>query len=158
MLRARKLVLVAIIFVGAMKGQSTVKDCDAVLAKDYYAYAEKASLRADFLKTIDAESWEELRKNQSIGASLFGEFSFSDDYSMFSQKRNTYLQTIHYTRSEDRARSILQITTSERAYPAYEKCLETVGGGPPLRVFASREDMNEIDLRVRYVNPLESTV
>jgi hypothetical protein len=143
----------SIIMLSIANGQSTVKDCDAVLAKDYYAYAEKVNLKTDFLRSIDSETWQELRKNQSTGVSLFDVFSFSDDYSTFSQKRTKYFETVHYSRSEDQARSILRIATAERAYPAFEMCLQTVGGGPALRVWASRETMDEIDLRVRYVNP-----
>lgn len=121
--------LLVAVGVSILRGQDTVKDYAAVLTKDYYSYAEQHNLRLDFVRSIDYESWETLRKSQSGGASLFDVFSFHDDYATFSQKRSKYLETFHYTRSEEHARSILQITTAERAYPAYEHCLETVSGG-----------------------------
>jgi hypothetical protein len=134
-------------------GQDSVRDCSAVLAKDYYAYAQKHDLDEDFLRTVDAESWEQFQKSGSTGANLFDIFSFSDDYKTFNEKRNKYLESVHYARTEQQAENILQIVTAARAYPAYETCLRTVANGPALRVWASSEDMEQIQLRVRYVNP-----
>jgi hypothetical protein len=141
------------VFAANVYGQNTVKECGAVLAKDYYSYAEKNNLRLDFLRSVDSQSWEELRTKQQANVSLFDIFSFGDDYATFSQKRNRFLETEHYNRNEEQAKSIIQIVTSDRAYPAYEHCLQTVSSGPALRAWASRETMDEIDLRVRYVNP-----
>jgi hypothetical protein len=151
------LVVVALLASVYTQAQSVaVKDCLPVLSKDYYSYAEQNSLQEDFLKSIDAESWEQLRQSNQVNATgLFsaGLFSFSDDYKSFDEKRSKYLETIHYSRNRQQAVSILQITTGPRAYPAYEACLRSLGDGPPLRVWASREDMGKIELHVKYVNP-----
>src|SRR5690242_15359700 len=82
------------------------KDCLPVLAKDYYSYAEENKLQTDFLKSIDAESWRELKTSNNlniIGVFSAGLFSLSDDYSTFSAKRDKYLETVHYNRSQQQA-------------------------------------------------------
>jgi hypothetical protein len=137
---------------GLAPGQTTIKDCLPVLAKDYYAYAYKNNLREDFLKTIDAESWEQLRRDNSFSVSGYG-ITTSDDYKSMDEKRNSYLEQVHYNRNQQQALEILRITTAERAYPAYEACLRSVDGGTGLRVWAHTETMDEIDLRVLYKNP-----
>lgn len=133
---------------------SNAKDCLPVLAKDYYSYAQQNNLQEDFLRSIDSESWEELRRSNSANATgLFsaGLFSFSDDYNALDSKRTKYLDSIHYSRNQQQALNILQITTAPRAYPAYEACLRSLSTG--LAVWASRETLDQIELHVRYANP-----
>jgi len=134
---------------------SSAKDCQGALAKDYYSYAERSSLLLDFLKSIDAETWEQVKHDNSFNSSWlgpYGNFSMSDDYKDFNEKRNKYLETENYHRSEQDAKSIISITTSDRAYSAYEACLRTIGTGPAILALPDRETMDEIDLKIKYVN------
>jgi hypothetical protein len=88
-----------------------------------------------------------------MGASAYGGlFSGSNTYSKFDEQRNSYLEHAHYSRNKQQALNILQITTGDRAYTAYEACVRSIATGPALVVWASRETMDEIDLRVRYMN------
>ena len=124
-------------------------------ATDYYSYAQQNNLQLDYLRTIDAETWQQLKtSNDASALALFsgGLFSLSDDYSTFDEKRTKYLETVHYSRNESQAINILQITTSPRAFPAYEQCLEHLSQ-VGLVVFASKEDVNQIELHVKYQNP-----
>jgi hypothetical protein len=132
--------------------QDSVRDCLPVLAKDYYSFATSSSLNEDFLKSIDSESWQQLQKSNSFNGSGYG-ISISDDYKTFDEKRNKYLESVHYTRSQQQATNILQIATADRAYPAYEACVRSVAGAGGLRVWVSRETMDTIELRVLYRNP-----
>ncbi len=79
-------------------------------------------------------------------------FTGSNDYTKFNEARNKYLENLHYSRNQQQALDILQITTSDRAYAAYESCLRSISTGPALLVWAARETMNEIELRVKYMN------
>jgi hypothetical protein len=131
-----------------------VRDCLPVLAKDYYSYAQKSNLKEDYLRSIDAESWQELRKDNSFdltGMFSGGLFSLSDDYSSFESKRTKYLESVHYNRNQEQALNILHVTTAARAYPAYEACLRSLSEG--LRVWPSRESLDQIELHVKYANP-----
>ncbi len=141
----------------SLKAQpASVRDCVPVLAKDYFSYAEKNNLQEDFLRTIDSESWRRVKEDASMGGSAYGGlFSGSNTYSQFDEQRNSYLERLHYTRNSQQALNILQITTGDRAYKAYESCLKSIATGPALVVWASRETMDEIDLRVRYINAPE---
>lgn len=133
---------------------NNARDCVPVLAKDYYSYALKNNLTEDYLKSIDQESWTEMKTdNKFDGTALFsgGLFSLSDDYSTFDSKRTKYLENEHYNRTQQQALDILKITTSDRAYSAYEACLRTVATG--LTVWASHSSLDKIDLRIRYANP-----
>jgi hypothetical protein len=135
---------------------ATIKDCLPVLTKDYYKYAMKYNLGIDYLKSIDKEDWEEWqRSNDSswTGSYAGANISLTDNYQEFDKKRSTYLETVHYNRTEQEALDIMQLTTAPRAYEAYEKCITSVDYGSPLRVWAASEDMDKIQLRVRYVNP-----
>jgi hypothetical protein len=136
-----------------VKAQSTAKDCLPVLAKDYYSYAMKNDLQEDFLRTIDSESFKQVKEDiTSKGQAYAGAFSGENDYSKFDESRNKYLENLHYSRNIQQAVNILQITTSERAYTAYETCLRSVASGPALLVWASKETMNDIELHVKYMN------
>jgi hypothetical protein len=86
---ANLLLLVVAQLVG--NAQTTGVDCGATFTTDYKTHPEKIAARAAFLKSIDSETWDDLRKNQSARACLFELFSLSDDYPMFSQKRTMYL-------------------------------------------------------------------
>ena len=135
---------------------SRAADCDAALSKDYYSYASKKNLFEDYLKSIDSETYSKLTQNNSFfleGVTQYGPFKLGDDYSTFDEKRKVYLESVHYTRTQEEAVNILQLTTSDRAYTAYERCLETVGTGGGLLVWASKESPDLIDLHVKYVNP-----
>ncbi len=133
--------------------QNQLAECLPVLAKDYYSIAEQTKQREDYLKTIDAESWSQLKTSKKTSASLFDLFSFDDSYDKFSEKRDRYLESQKYTRTIEQARQVLSIVTSERAYPAYEACLRTASTGAPLRVWVSSETMESLSVRVRYNNP-----
>jgi len=136
--------------------QSRISDCDAALSKDYYSYASKKNLFEDYLKSIDQETYSKLTQNNKFfleGISQYGPFKVGDDYSSFDEKRNKYLETVHYTRTREEAINIIQLTTSERAYTAYESCLRTIGEGGGLLVWASKEGPDLIDLHVKYANP-----
>lgn len=135
---------------------STVADCQGALAKDYYSYAEDKQLLVDWLRTIDEQTYESAKKDNSfslLGVFTGGLFSLGDDYHQFDEKRRKYFEQEHYNRSESDARRILSITTSDRAYSAYEACLRTIGNGAGVLVWASKQSMDRIDLIVRYVNP-----
>jgi hypothetical protein len=137
---------------------SSSKDCLPILtAQDYFSYQQKANLHDDYLRSIDEETYKQLKTDNKLGflgLTDSGAFKLNDDYASFNEIRNKYLETVHYQRTQEQALNILQITTNPRAYPAYEKCLENLGGaGNPLRVYASDEDTNRIVLHVKYVNP-----
>jgi hypothetical protein len=123
-----------------------------VLAKDYYSDSQKRNLEIDYLKTIDSSTWEELRRSFGMSAVISG-IPIGGSYNEFNQKRTSYLESVKYRRSESEARSIIQIATSDRAYTAYEACLRTTTTGSPIRVWAARETMDSVELRVKYVNP-----
>jgi hypothetical protein len=132
---------------------SSVRDCAPVLAKDYYSYAMKNNLQDDFLRSVDSESFKQAKEDiTSKGSAYGGAFTGDNEYSKFDEDRNKYLETVHYNRNQQQAIDILEVTTSDRAYTAYESCLRTIATGPALLVWASRETMNEIELRVKYVN------
>jgi hypothetical protein len=132
---------------------STVRDCTPVLAKDYYSYAMRNNLQEDFLRSIDNESYKQAKEDITASGSAYGgAFTGDSEYHKFDEDRKKYLENLHYSRSQQQALDILQITTSDRAYTAYEACLRTIATGPALLVWASRETMNEIELRVKYVN------
>ena len=135
---------------------TTAADCKGALAKDYYSYAENKQLLVDWLRTVDEQTYEAAKKDNSfsvLGLFTGGAFSMSDDYHQFDEKRRHYFEQEHYNRSEADAKHILSITTSDRAYSAYEACLRSVGSGAGVLVWASRATMDKIDLIVRYVNP-----
>lgn len=135
---------------------SSVGDCLGVLhVHDYYSYAEQNNLTIDYLRSIDFQTFQEMK--QSFSASQWaalpsGLFKGDEDYNSFDQKRTQYLENSHYNRTQSQALNILQITTSPRAYSAYDNCLEhlTQKG---LLVWASKEDTQHIELHVKYVNP-----
>ncbi len=135
---------------------SMATDCLGALAKDYYKYSDSSHLSLDWLKSIDEQTYASAKKDNSfslLGIFSGGAFNLSDDFSSFDQKRSKYLESNHYTRSESDAKEIVSLTTSERAYTAYETCLRTIGSNGGVLVWASRTTMNEIDLVVRYANP-----
>lgn len=142
----------ALVLPVAAHAQDSVQDCLGVLAKDYYSIASSSNLNEDFLRSIDSEAWQQLQKSNSFSGSGFG-IALSDDYKTFDEKRNKYLERVHYSRTQQQAQEILEITTADRAYPAYEACLRAVSGGGGLRVWISRETMDTIELRVLYKNP-----
>jgi hypothetical protein len=135
---------------------STATDCLGALSKDYYSYSDSHHLELDWLRSIDQETYESAKKDNSfslLGMFSGGVFDLKDNYSQFDEKRAKYLETNHYTRNESDAKQIVAVTTSNRAYSAYETCLRTVGAGGGVLVWATRTTMNEIDLVVRYANP-----
>jgi hypothetical protein len=140
-------------FVGLKAQPSSVRDCTPVLAKDYFSYAMKNDLQEDFLRSVDSESYSQAKEEiNSNGSAYGGAFTGSNDYTKFNEARDKYLESVHYSRNQQQALDILQITTSDRAYTSYEACLRSVAAGPALLVWASRESMNEIELRVKYIN------
>jgi hypothetical protein len=113
----------------------------------------KNNLQEDFLRSVDDESFKQTNEDITTKGSAYGgAFTGENDYSKFDDERKKYLETVHYSRNQQQALDILQITTSDRAYTAYETCLRTISTGPALLVWASKESMNEIDLRVKYIN------
>lgn len=123
-------------------------------AKDYYSYASTNNLKEDYLRTIDSQTWQEIKTSNNFeftGLFSGGLFSVSDDYSTFDSKRTKYLESVHYSRDQQQATNILKITTSPRAYPAYEACLRGISSG--LTAWASKESQDEIELHVKYANP-----
>lgn len=131
----------------------TAQQCSAVLTKDYYSYAMKNNLQTDYLRTIDSDTYAEAGKTGSTSGSAYGgAFTGNTSYDDFNKSRDKYLESLHYSRSEQEALDIIQITTSDRAYSAYEQCLRSVAAGPAVLVWASKETMNVIDLHVKYVN------
>lgn len=156
MKRTRFMIVLGLLFVSsfALFAQPTAaSDCQGALAKDYYRYASSSSLNLDWLQSIDRETYESAQKNNNfsfLGMFTGGAFNMSDDFSQFDQKRSKYLSTNHYTRSESEAKQIVSLTTSDRAYEAYEACLRTIGGGGGVLVWASKVTINRIDLVVRW--------
>jgi hypothetical protein len=138
---------------------SSSKDCLPILkARDYYHYASKNSLQEDYLKSIDEETYRQMQKDNNLNTNAlteYGDFSLKDDYKTFDEKRNKYLENVHYDRTEQQALDIMQITVNPRAYDDYAKCLDELGSGAgaPLRVYPVNEDMDKIEVRVKYVNP-----
>jgi hypothetical protein len=132
---------------------NNVNDCAVVLVKDYYSYSRNSNLNDDYLQIIDQDNWSTAKQSLASGGSAYGGlFTGNEDYQTFDQKRTKYFESVHYRRSKQEALNILQITTSDRAYSAYENCLQHVASGPALLVWAASETMEEIDLRVKYVN------
>lgn len=129
-----------------------VGDCSKALTKDYYADSAKRSLQVDFLKTIDQSTWQELKTDASINL-IVAEVPLGANYAEFDKTRTTYLEKQKYRRSEFEAHNIIKTVTSDRAYTAYEACLRAADTGSGLRVWASKETMDIIELRVLYRNP-----
>ncbi len=93
-------VLRTLLFVGlavssmrSASGQVSPTRCDAKSAQTGHIAEEKAASRANFLRSIDSDAWQELRKDAAPDACLFGLFSMSDEYAAFSHKRDAYLST-----------------------------------------------------------------
>ena len=53
---------------------------------------DREDSRAAFLKAIDLDSWNELRKDAAPNACLFGRFSLTQTFDEFSKERDLYLQ------------------------------------------------------------------
>src|SRR5271167_708852 len=86
----------------SMAQPNNAKDCAPVLAKDYYSYAMKNSLVEDYVRSIDSETWTEMKTDNKFDSAGFfsgGFFSLSDDYSTFDSKRTKYLDNQHYSRN-----------------------------------------------------------
>ena len=140
----------------AQRTPSRASDCNAALSKDLYSYASRNNLFEDYLKTIDSETYSKLTQDNQFfleGISQYGPFKVGDDYKSFDEKRSKYLENVHYTRTQQEATDILKLTTSDRAYNAYEACIRAVGTGGGLLVWASQESLEVIDLHVKYANP-----
>jgi hypothetical protein len=154
-IRSCSLLYVALLSCVSLRADAASKigDCTPVLAKDYYSYAMKNNLQEDFLRSVDDESYKQAKEDiTSNGSAYGGAFTGDNNYTKFDEDRKKYLESVHYSRNQQQALDILQITTSDRAYTAYEACLRTIATGPTLLVWASRETMNEIELRVKYIN------
>jgi hypothetical protein len=141
---------------GCLFAQSSlIKDCNAALSKDYYSYAQQNNLEEDYLRTIDRDTWQKMQEDHSSsGSAGYGGFTlnYGDSYDKFSESREHYFDSTHYHRNNQQALNILQITTSPRAYAAYETCLRSFSQGPAIVAWASSESMSEVQVRVKYVN------
>ncbi len=140
----------------AQRTPSRASDCNAALSKDYYSYASRNNLFSDYLKSIDSETYSKLTQDNQFfleGLTQYGPFKVGDDYKSFDEKRTKYLENVHYTRTQQQATDILKLTTSDRAYNAYETCIRSIGTGGGLLVWASQESLDVIDLHVKYANP-----
>lgn len=135
---------------------ASVKDCLSVLhEKDYLSIAKQSNLHVDYLRSINAESYEQMKKDNKFdfqALTPYGAFGASDTYSQFNEKRQKYLETQRYTRDESQALNILKITTAPRSYTAYEACLRTVAE-QGLVAWVSQEDNKTIELHVKFANP-----
>jgi hypothetical protein len=135
----------------------TAKDCIPILkARDYFSYSRENHYRLDYLKSIDAATWEEIRRssNSDFGAEYSDVgLSMSDSYAAFDAKRSQYLEKKSYHREQDEALKILQITTNPRAYSAFDSCIRALPVGSGLAVWATTETLDQIELHVRYMNP-----
>jgi hypothetical protein len=134
-------------------------DCVGALQLDYYTYAVTNSFQDDFLRSIDQESWQRIRAVGVGATALFeagksflgGNFSLTDDYATFDQKRSEHLKNVFYSRTHDQAINILQETVGTRKYPAYTQCLQKVSTlSPTFSIWATRETLDEIDVDIRY--------
>ena len=123
-------------------------DCIEVLAKDYEKIAASTSLTNDYLRVIDREAWEQLSIKHGAEASLFG-VELGHDYESFSSRRQAHFETVSFHRSVQESTDILRIVTNERAYPAYEACLRSQAP-KGLVAWISNEDMNTLEIRIRY--------
>jgi hypothetical protein len=150
--------IVSLCFCGLCQAQApaTVADCVEVLKiQDYYSFAQKNNLMLDYIRSIDYETFEQMKRNANAGGSALlpvGLFSANMSYDDFNQKRTKFLENEHYNRTESQAINILQITTSPRAYTAYTDCLAHINQ-PGLIAWAAKEDSNTIELHVKYQNP-----
>ena len=139
-------------FGGSWRVDSGVDDCLPVLEKDYYRYAQQNDLLEDYLRSIDEEAWRQMDDSGGLKF-ISDDLTFGASYDEFSESRRTYLESVGYTRTQQQATDILSFTTADRAYSAYEKCLRAINTGSPIRVWAAKETMDAIYLRVKYVNP-----
>jgi hypothetical protein len=150
------LLLVGINTLSVLAQPSTVADCNAVLkSQDYYSFAQQDNLQIDYIRSIDSQTFEQIKHDASAGQTALlpaGLFSANESYSDFNEKRQRYLDNTHYNRTESQATNILQITISPRAYTAYAQCLEHISQ-QGLIVWAAKEDTNSIELHVKYQNP-----
>jgi hypothetical protein len=74
----------------AVNAVGNLKACEAVLAKDLYAYAQWANLQEDFLRYVDREQWEVLRTERagrgSVNVLGIADLSFADSYDQFDKE------------------------------------------------------------------------
>jgi len=148
-----KFILLSLISLGFQFAHAQdASDCVKVLAKDQYFESKFRNLKSDYLKSINQGSWQELKRDGTVNM-IFDEVPIGASFSEFDTSRNTYLSNEHYTRTENEATTIINTVTSDRAYNAYEACLLASESGPPLRVWATKETMNEIQLRIYFRNP-----
>ena len=138
---------------GGWNMDSGVEQCLPALSKDYYSYSTVNNLGIDYLNTIDEEAWTELKLKGGNKINLHRDISLGCSYDEFKSQRSKYFQSIGYQRTEQQARDIVQTTSSNRTFGAYEACLRTVGSGSPIRVWAAHETVGEIILKVKYFNP-----
>jgi hypothetical protein len=138
------------------QSNAAVTNCDAPLSKDYFSYARETHLTDDYLESIDETSYSQLKTDNDFNSNaqtVWGFFSASDSYHQFDEKRQAYLKNVHYTRNQSEAVKVLQLTTSDRAYAAYEACLRASGEGSGVKVWAEKESPTSINLRIKYLNP-----
>ncbi len=74
-------------------------NCTPVLAKDYYSYASKNQLSEDYVRSLDEQSYNEIKENNSFNLAAltqYGPFKVGDDYKTFNEKRDQYLLQENY--------------------------------------------------------------
>jgi hypothetical protein len=134
--------------------------CGFALFSDYYAYALSNNLQDDILRLVDAEDWRRLQELAG-GTSVFfsagraflgGNYSLSDDYFTFDQKRSAHFKNVLYNRSIQQAADLMQLTMSDRVYNFYGDCLSHEPGGWSLRAWAARETIDDIELHLKYLS------
>ncbi len=71
----------------------------------------KNDLQEDYLRYIDQETFSQAKEDITTKGSAYeGAFTGENDYSKFNESRNKYLETVHYSRNQQQAVNILQIT------------------------------------------------
>jgi len=135
---------------------SIVEQCALALQQDLYSYASSLNLREDYLRIVDEETWNRMSKEIETWGSYFEVIKGGGDYRQFDERRRKYFESIHYTRDLATATSVLSLTTKKRAYDSYDKCIQSLGGGPPVILVVETEDQNAIVMKACYRPPINA--
>jgi hypothetical protein len=134
-----------------------IQQCALALQQDLYKYSSSVSLKEDFLRTVNEETYKQMQKDLHTWGSYFKVIEGGLDYKQFDENRRKYFETVHYKRDYDSALAIVWLTTKPRAYASYDKCLETLADGPALKLWVESEDPSSMVVKISYRPPVGGT-
>ena len=136
--------------------QVDVAACAPALTKDYESFAHSTIEKQHLLWTVNETIWKDYQKEMGGSGSLFGLVKLGGSFKEFEQNRDSYFSNVDYSHSREEATQIVRMVTKERAYQAYEKCIDALASDAtpsPIRVIIKSEDRETLRLLVQFKNP-----